>query len=483
VIQAHDVATVRAAEAELMALLPAGALMRRAAVGLATTCARTLGRVSGARVVVLAGSGSNGGDALHAGAWLARRGARVDAVLLSSRTHEQGLADLRRAGGGVLSILSDPTSDHPALERAAGLVRVADLVLDGIVGIGGSGALRPDAARLVAAAADAGGLLVAVDVPSGVDASTGEVAGAAVRADLTVTFGTHKPGLLIDPGGAYAGSVSLVDIGLGPHLGRRGVEVLEAEDVADLLPVPAAESDKYSRGVVGVVAGSDQYPGAAVLCAGGAVRAGAGMVRYAGPDHAADLVRARWPEVVVGQGRVQAWTLGSGLGEGPEARGRIEQALASDQPAVVDADGLRHLTQLGHGRCAPTLLTPHAGELARLLDVDRSQVEAKRLHHARHAAEHFGATVLLKGSTTVVADPGGAVRVNATGTPWLATAGTGDVLAGICGALLAGGLGPLDAGSVGAWLHGMAARLVARDAPLSAGQLCEEIPAAWRSAG
>jgi hydroxyethylthiazole kinase-like uncharacterized protein yjeF len=313
-----------------------------------------------------------------------------------------------------------------------------------------------------------------------VAASTGEVGGAAVRADLTVTFGTHKPGLLIDPGAAYAGSIFLVDIGLGPHLGRPTAHVLEPADIARLLPRPVGESDKYSRGVVGVVAGSDSYPGAAVLCAGGAVRSGAGMVRYTGPGHAADLVRARWPEVVVGEGRVQAWTLGSGLGEGAEAAGRIEHALGSDQPAVVDADGLRHV---GRGRAAPTLLTPHAGELARLLDVDRSAVEDRRLEHARRAAEHFGATVLLKGSTTVVADPGGAVRVNPTGTPWLATAGTGDVLAGICGTLLAAGLGPLDAGSVGAWLHGTAGRLAARDAPLSAGQVLEAIPAAWRAAG
>ena len=477
-IEAHDVAAVRAAEAELMALLPEGALMRRAATGLAVLCARTLSRVSGARVVVLAGSGSNGGDALYAGAWLARRGARVDAVLLSSRTHQAGLADLRSVGGRVCPV--GEGAEPTAMDQAQDLVRSADLVLDGIVGIGGKGALRPDAARLATAARDAGGLLVAVDVPSGVDASTGEVAGAAVRADLTVTFGTHKPGLVIDPGAAYAGAVSLVDIGLGPHLGQPAVQALGAADVAALLPVPVGESDKYSRGVVGVVAGSDSYPGAAVLCAGGAVRSGAGMVRYAGPDHAADLVRARWPEVVVGQGRVQAWALGSGLGEGSEAAGRIEQALGSDQPAVVDADGLRHLKP---GRAAPTLLTPHAGELARLLDVDRAAVENRRLEHARRAAEHFGATVLLKGSTTVVADPGGVVRVNPTGTPWLATAGTGDVLAGICGALLAAGLNPLDAGSAGAWLHGAAGRLAARDAPCSAGQVLEEIPAAWRAAG
>jgi hydroxyethylthiazole kinase-like uncharacterized protein yjeF len=205
------------------------------------------------------------------------------------------------------------------------------------------------------------------------------------------------------------------------------------------------------------------------------------MVRYLGSDEPAALVRARWPEVVVGEGRVQAWTVGSGADD--DAAARLDRALADDVPTVVDADALAALGgQSGRrGRSVPLLLTPHAGELARLVGADRDDVEARRLHHATTAATELGAVVLLKGSTTVVADPEGRVRVNPTGTPALATAGSGDVLAGLCGALLAGGLDPFDAGSVGAWLHGLAGRLAsARGAPLAAGDVLAALPHAFR---
>jgi hydroxyethylthiazole kinase-like uncharacterized protein yjeF len=440
----YDVAQVQAAESVLLARLPDGALMQRAAAGLARTCAKLLPAVYGARVVLLVGSGNNGGDALYAGAGLARRGARVDAVLTADRVHDEALASLQRAGGSV-------ASDSAVLESA-------DLVVDGILGIGGHGGLRPPAAELAMRAASSSGPLVAVDVPSGVDASTGEVEGAAVRADVTVTFGGLKTGLFIDPGANYAGLVELVDIGL--DLPPPRVEVLQAVDVAALIPRAGRESDKYRRGVVGVAAGSDQYTGAAVLCVGGAVRSGAGMVRYVGDDAPAALVRQRWPEAVIGEGRVQAWTVGSGGGSG--AAERLATAVASQVPIVVDADALAAVRE-----CVPrgstALLTPHAGELARLLDLPREDVEARRLEHVQRAAEDLGVTVLLKGSTTIVAAPDGRVRVNPTGTPALATAGSGDVLAGLCGALLAGGLDPLEAGAVGAWLHGLAGRLAAED--------------------
>jgi hydroxyethylthiazole kinase-like uncharacterized protein yjeF len=197
------------------------------------------------------------------------------------------------------------------------------------------------------------------------------------------------------------------------------------------------------------------------------------MVRYTGPAAAIALVRQCWPEVVVGDGRVQAWVVGSGLGDGADAAERAAGPLASGLPAVVDADGLTHLSP---GRPAPTLLTPHAGELARLLGVERSAVEARRLEHARRAAEEFG---VLKGSTTVVSAPNGRVRANPTGTPWLATAGSGDVLSGLCGALLAGGLDAFDAGSVGAFLHGLSGRIAADDAPIAATDLLDALPAAF----
>ncbi|MFJ9840559.1 NAD(P)H-hydrate dehydratase [Kitasatospora sp. NPDC101155] len=484
---AHPVETVRAAEAALMARLPEGTLMQRAAAGLAATCARLLtrrrGRVYGSRVTVLAGSGDNGGDALYAGAALARRGARVTAVLLApQKAHQGGLAALRAAGGRVTA------------EREVGLADFsrADLVLDGIVGIGGRGGLRPEAEPY--ARAERRGPVVAVDLPSGVEADTGEVPGAALRADVTVCFGTYKPGLLVDPGASYAGAVQLVDIGL--ELPEPEVTVLQHADVAALLPLPGAESDKYRRGVVGVAAGSATYPGAALLAVAGALRGGAGAVRYVGT--AAEEVVRRFPEALVteggpaGAGRVQAWVVGPGGGEG--ARQALTEALVADVPVLVDADGLTELGRLGPralaGRTAPTLLTPHTGEAARLLagaegtaPPAAEELAAARLTTARRLAAAYRATVLLKGSTTVVADPGGAVRVNPTGTSWLATAGSGDVLAGLAGSLLASGLSPLDAASVAAYLHGLAGREAAGTpgAPVTATGVAGALPAVWRA--
>ncbi|MDJ0383438.1 NAD(P)H-hydrate dehydratase [Streptomyces sp. G-G2] len=467
---AYSVETVRAAERELMARLPEGALMRRAAAGLATVCAGLLGRVYGARVALLVGPGDNGGDALYAGARLARRGAGVSAVLMDpARAHAGGLAALRAAGGRVAERLPE---------------RV-DLVLDGLVGIGGRGALREAAAALVAQVPE-GALVVAVDLPSGVDADTGEVAGAAVRADVTVTFGAYKPGLLIDPGAERAGVVRLVDIGLelpdGPE-----ARALQHADVAALLPVPTAESDKYRRGVVGVVAGSDRYPGAAVLAVAGAVRGGAGAVRYVGPAHAAEAVLARYPETLIGRGRVQAWVVGPGLGEGREDE--VAELLAGDGaevPVLVDADGLRGLDAGAlRARRHPALLTPHAGEAAALLGVAREEVERARLASVRELSGRYGAVVLLKGSTTLVAGPvagpvPGPVFLNPTGTSWLATAGSGDVLSGLAGSLLAAGLSALDAGAVAAYLHGLAGRRAARGAPVLAQEVAAGLAGAWR---
>ncbi|MFE9626391.1 NAD(P)H-hydrate dehydratase [Streptomyces sp. NPDC006527] len=470
---AYCVDTVRAAERELMARLPEGTLMQRAAAGLAAACAELLGRVYGRRVVLLVGSGDNGGDALYAGARLARRGAGVTAVLLSAeRAHAGGLAALRRAGGRTVA---------PA--AAGEVLRRADLVLDGIVGIGGRGGLREDAAPLAALAAESRALVVAVDLPSGVDADTGEVHGDAVRADLTVTFGTHKPGLLIDPAREYAGSVRLVDIGLELPADQAELEALQHTEVAALLPVPAAESDKYRRGVVGVAAGSARYPGAAVLAVAGALRGGAGAVRYVGP--AGEAVIARFPETLVSDqgprhaGRVQSWVVGPGVGDDA---GTVAEVVAADVPVLIDADALR-LAEAGavRGRTAPTLMTPHAGEAAALLGVPREEVEAGRLAAVRELATRYRATVLLKGSTTLVADAGGGpVRVNPTGTSWLATAGSGDVLSGLAGSLLAAGLSAVDAGSVGAYLHGLAGRFAADGAPVGAHDVAAAVAGAWR---
>lgn len=266
----------------------------------------------------------------------------------------------------------DSAHDDPFEPLAA-----ADLVLDGITGIGGRGGLRPDAVPVARAARGSDAVVVAVDLPSGVDADTGEVAGEALRADVTVTFGTYKPGLLVDPARSYAGALRLVDIGLGGELpGVADLEALQHQDVARLLPVPGAETDKYRRGVLGIVAGSARYPGAAVLAVEGALRGGAGAVRYVGP--AADAVIAAHPETLVHPGppdragRVQAWVVGPGLGDEPG----VAEVLASDVPVLVDADGLRGLDPaLVRARSAPTVLTPHAGEAAALLGATREEVE------------------------------------------------------------------------------------------------------------
>jgi hydroxyethylthiazole kinase-like uncharacterized protein yjeF len=467
------VGEVRTAEEALMARLPEGLLMRRAATGLARRCAAMLDRVYGARVALLVGAGNNGGDTLYAGATLAGRGARVDALLLApDRAHAGGLAAFRAAGGRA-HVEPDPA-----------LVTAADLLVDGVVGIGGKGALRPPAAGLAAAAAAHRVPTVAVDVPSGVDAGSGAVAGAAVRADVTVTFGCLKPGLVVMPGAEYAGLVEVVDIGLLPDLPPPTTRQLTVADVAAALPVPGPRSDKYTRGVVGVAAGSDRYPGAALLCVGGARHGAAGMVRYAGG--AADRVVAAYPDVVVTggsparAGRVQAWAVGSGLGGGPEAEQAVAEVLGTGVPVVLDADGIT--LAAGHRewlrRDAPTVVTPHDREFARLA----GEVGDDRLAAARRAAAELDVVVLLKGATTVVAAPDGTAYVNPIGTDWLATAGSGDVLTGIVGSLLAGGVDAPLAAAAGAFLHELTGVLASDGGPLAAADLVSALPTAVRTA-
>jgi hydroxyethylthiazole kinase-like uncharacterized protein yjeF len=500
-VSAFAVADVRAAEESAMAQLPEGALMQRAAAGLAVEVVQlletTTGGVYGRRVVLLVGPGNNGGDTLWAGARLAARGARVQALLAADRVHEHGLAALHAAGGR-----SSRVRDAEVLD-----LWDAHLVVDGLLGIGGRPGLRGAAATLARSASSLPSdvPVVAVDLPSGVDPDTGGTPGPHVRATHTVTFGVLKPCLLLPPGRQAAGEVRLVDIGLRPYLDNRltgdgdptgarpAVTSMGLRILAQRWPVPGPDDDKYSRGVVGVVAGGATYTGAAVLCTGAAVRSGAGMVRYVGPREPTDLVRTRWPEAVPGDGRVQAWVLGPGLD--PEhdidQRAAVQQALASDLPCLVDAGAL---TLLPGRRDAPTLITPHAGELARLLSdrgerVERGEVEASPLSHARRAAELTGATVLLKGATTVICRVDGVPQARDDGPHWLATAGSGDVLAGLIGTLLAAGLPTHVAAEVGVAVHGRAGTIAcssslpgtpawAPGGPVSAGSVLDALPAA-----
>jgi hydroxyethylthiazole kinase-like uncharacterized protein yjeF len=355
----------------------------------------------------------------------------------------------------------------------------ADVVVDGIVGISASGSLRPDAARLVDLVEAP---IVAVDLPSGVDPDTGAVDGPAVRATRTVTFGALKPVHALAP--SWCGEVVLVDIGL--ELTDPDLQRLDVVDVAAAWPVPGPEDDKYSQGVVGVAAGSATYPGAAVLTAGAAVRATAGMVRYAG--HAADVVRAQWPEViatgtVADAGRVQAWAVGPGIGTGSEGRDVVRYVLGQGLPVCADADATTIIAKSPEVLDArdpdtPLVLTPHAGEYERLMG---RKPGPDRVTAAREAAKKYNAVVLLKGHVTVVAAPDGRAAANTPRGAWLATPGSGDVLSGLLGSLLAAGLDPWLAAAMAAHVHSLAGAIAAQNAPTSSSALVHAIPEALRS--
>jgi hydroxyethylthiazole kinase-like uncharacterized protein yjeF len=482
--RAWRVADIRAAEEAFMATVGEGTLMQRAATALARRCASLLadrtGGVYGRRVLLLVGAGNNGGDALFGGAALARRGALVMALPLDSqRIHREGLAALRSAGGLVV----------------AAVPSTVDLLVDGILGIGGRGGLRESAAGVVAAATDVRGTdgehptRVAVDLPSGIDADTGAVAGPAFRADVTVTFGALKPGLLVGAGAVHSGLVELADIGLQPWLrGDPAVEVPETTDVSQWWPRPDPRDDKYRRGVVGLATGSARYPGAAVLSVAGALAGPVGMVRYAGA--AADAVRLHHPPVVPSSrvaeaGRVQAWVCGSGLGTDEWAAGELRAVLGSHVPACLDADALTLLVDGKMAgrlrrRDAPTAVTPHDREFARLFGAEPGP---DRVGSAQQLASWMNAVVLLKGDRTIVATPDGRAYVNPSGTPALATAGTGDVLAGLLGSLLAAGLLAEQAAVAAAYVHGLAGRHAAESGPVTAVQVAESLRAVLAGIG
>ena len=504
--EARTADDVRTAELPLLAAERgfSGGLMHRAAWALADAVRRELAsdgvRAAGASVVGLVGGGNNGGDTLHALALLAGHGVRTTAIV-AGPVHEGGLAALTAARGQVLAVGPDAPGEPVWLGDAVAEAFGADLLLDGLLGIGARGGLRGTAGRMVELLAgllaavehsDAVPRVLAVDVPSGIGVDDGTVPGPVLPADRTVTFGVAKAGLLLPPAARLAGQVEVVDLGLAEHLaplgtaGAPAVRRLEDPDVAALWPVPGPGDDKYRRGVLGVVAGSTGYPGAAVLAVAGALGAGCGMVRYLGPRRATESVIAAHPEVVAADGRVQAWVLGPGVA-GDKQQDRAARVLRSlgDLPAVVDAGALACLPE----RVGPrVVLTPHAGELATLLKargvvVDRAAVEAEPLRWASEAHRRTGATVLLKGATTLVVGPH-EVWSQAEATPWLATAGAGDVLAGVLGALLAGSAADVahDASLVArlaaaaALVHGRAADASNPGGPVRASGVAAAIP-------
>ncbi len=479
--------------------IPGGELMERAGTGLARACEA---RSPDGPVAVVCGKGNNGGDGL-----VAARLMRLNAPDRDVRVLLLGdPGELRGDARANLERLPGAAPETFAGERLRGVA----VIVDALLGTGFSGEPRDPARSGIAAinaARAAGAQVVACDVPSGVDASTGEVLGEAVRAEQTVTFNAAKPGLWIRPGKQLAGEVTVIDIGI-PADGRPGhADVgLVTEAVLAAIPRRAAESTKFSAGSVLVAGGSPGLTGAPAMAAMAAARAGAGYVTVAVPASLAGVLavkllevmqvelpereRALAPEaarvVLERAGRVQALVVGPGLGRAPDSlRFAREVARQAEVPLVLDADGLNahaggHLRDL-RWRSALAVLTPHAGELARLLEIDSDDVARQRLRRAREAAAAAGSIVVLKGDDTLVAEPDGRVAVNPGGASALATAGTGDVLSGVIAALLAKRMPAFDAACAGVFVHATAGRLAAsRIGPdgVIASDVIELLPAA-----
>jgi ADP-dependent NAD(P)H-hydrate dehydratase / NAD(P)H-hydrate epimerase len=446
--------------------IPGIELMERAGAALARAASSVL---PGGPVVVLCGAGNNGGDGFIAARILREAGRDVRVVLTSDPAAARGdaaLALARLGTGGVLGIDDLDT----ALHGATGAI-------DALLGTGTTGAPRGGVLAAIEALRASGLPVVACDLPSGIDAATGEVPGDAVQAAVTVTFHRPSPGHVVHPAKACVGQLVVADIGIpagapiDPHHGAT------RDCVARALPARGAGSHKYVAGAVVVVAGSPEYPGAAVLAVRGAQRAGAGYVTAVVGAPAVALVRGSSPEAIVRpwpeageehvleellQARADAVVLGPGL-SGDAAVPLVRAVLAAGRPTVLDADGLAPFRRDPEAlrRDAPLVLTPHAGELGRLLDRSSQEIGARRLASAQEAARRTGATVVLKGDDTIIAAPDGRVAVNDLASPALATAGTGDVLAGATGALLAAGAEPFLAAAGAVRLHARAGRRAA----------------------
>ena len=470
--------------------VPSLDLMERAGAGLARVTAAAAGP---GPVRVLVGKGNNGGDGLVAARLLREDGHEVDVLAAAPMEDLQGdaLANLERLPGAA-----------PEPFTAEGLAGSGAL-LDALLGTGFEGSPREPLRSAIAAINAQDAPVVACDVPSGVNASTGEVDGEAVHALVTASFHGSKLGLHVEPGKSHAGRVEVVEIGIPRGAPSGEAAGLIGNGVLDLYPPRERSGSKFTSGVVVVVGGATGLTGAPTMAARSAQRAGAGYVQVAVPGPVQQAVDLRLleqmsrglpdedgfhtpagAEVVAEMAqRAGAVVLGPGLGRSPGAAEFARLVAAEvEAPLLVDADGLNAHAgriELFAERSGPTLLTPHEGELGRLLELDSEAVHARRVAHAREAAERSGAVVLLKGDDTIVAPPGGPLAVSGAGTPALATAGTGDVLSGLIGALLAKGLPAFEAAALGALAHGLAGRAAAEDVGadhVMAGDVIEALP-------
>lgn len=480
----YDVAGIRAIEHAALATLPAGTLMRRAGAATAAL-ARTLMAQRQGPVLIVAGPGNNGGDALEAAASLRKDGANVSVVLL---------ADATRLPPDATNALIR------ARESGVDFIDLADagqqwaLALDGLFGIGLARAPEGDFRRAIALLNELDCPVLAIDVPSGLNADTGaEVSGGtAVRADHTMTFIADKPGLHTANGRDCAGNVHLERLAIAPSLyGQPRARLITPASFEHVFRPRPHASHKGSFGDLTIIGGCTGMAGAVVLAARMGAMAGAGRV-FAAFANAPPSFDPIHPELMCRDARTisldhGAAVIGPGLSTAPEATELLSRAIASALPLVLDADALNllahdpDLRQRTRQRQAPTLVTPHPLEAARLLGTEASTVQADRLHAALSIAVMLGAQVILKGSGSVVASPDGKLLINTTGNPALATAGSGDVLSGLCGALLAQQMPVHEAALAATWLHGRAADHLVEQGIGPVGLTAAELPTAIRA--
>lgn len=533
---AYDSDTVRELERPL---LDDGVPLMRMAASAAAHVTMTLLddedlAVEDARVTLLVGAGDNGGDGLYAGAELANEGAHVTAIAVGCSLHEEAFSAFVHAGGRVLAL--DPAAEIPGcatgfsageagerLQAAVEYAQGSHVIIDAMAGIGVSGALRGIAGTIASSLGFDGELpdkpalpnnepssdlplVVAIDTPSGVGVNDGSLPGPYIPADATVTFGAMKPCAMVPPASYACGRLTLVDFGFDIDDCVPATEMTDGDFVTDSIRLPQLSDGKYSRGVVGLVTGSARYPGAAVLSSTAAARTNTGMVRYLGPQRTQDMVLSSLPEAVIGKGRVQSWVVGSGVptGDDEAADADIQRetiaallkhyalpqevdsedgddakhANALDMPPIVVDAGALDL--LPNKVPAQVVVTPHVGELARMLtrldenEVGVDKVRAQPLACARKLHELTGATVLLKGAVTMVVGTDGKsnerVILSGRAPAWMSTAGSGDVLAGMLGALLAQqddmlaedpALVP-EVVAAGAYVHGLAGAIASQ---------------------
>lgn len=491
--------------------LPAVVLMENAGRAVAEKAVQLLGEAKNKKIFIVCGGGSNGGDGFVAARWLHNRGVRVKLFLSVTRDQVKGNASVHLEAALRMGIEFIDLTDARGMEKAYITIGFADLVVDALLGTGLQGAMRQIHQDCIELMNTAGPRILAVDIPSGVDADTGAVQDIAVQACCTVTFGLPKPGLLLHPGAGFAGEVEVAPIGIPLELLNAPAirqTLLTAPHVSSLLPRRLADSHKGSFGHVLVVAGSRGLSGAAFLASQGALRTGAGKVTVASPESiyavmemkTTEAMTLELPETLAGglgadavrlvrdfAARSSVLLIGPGLGRDGETVEAVREIIRTvDRPLVLDADALfalaGHLEMLSATEVL-AVLTPHPGEMARLTGLSVQQIQSDRIGAARRAATEWRNIVVLKGSRTVVAFPDGEIYVNPTGNAGMATGGTGDVLSGIIASLIAQGLSSHDAALAGVYLHGLAGDRAAQGRPIgmTALDLAEMVPEAMNS--